>query len=319
MPTYTEDQLTREAQLLLNELAAIIDAAMDEGAGIRALGVTSESDYAQGRHPDYLYDMSQFAVWRDIKTVEVYVREARAEADLSSSLFQLTRIVERVFSPAVIAELEFEKHNSPEWSEVAIPGPFETGAGDVPLGFFYNGILPTLVTLGQARMKMDRGERMTLAEIALLLDVPEQTVITNAHRKKFATVEDGNRRYAEPTDALPWMVKHGYMPTDAGAVRPATPKSDVPQTDLVFVPVAKDGSWFSPQAQRAGRYVIGAKGAEISTDDYFAALAQLSQMDIPRWRRVNAEGNAGIVTGVRFDRVSRAELHQGLTDLLPSA
>ena len=319
MLTYTQDQLTREAKLLVNELAAIIDAVIDEHAGIRALGVAPESDYAQGRHPDYLYDMTRFAVWQDIKIVEVYVCEARAEVDVGFSLFQLTRVVERAFSPAVIAELEFEKHNSPEWSTATLPGPFEPEAGDVPLGFFYSGILASLVALGQARMKMDRGERMTLAEIALLIDVPEQTVITNAHRKKFATVEDGNRRYAEPTNVLPWMVKYGYVPTAAGERLTITPKSDLPQADLVFVPVAKDGSWFSPKTQRAGRYVIGAKGAEVSTDDYFTALAQLSQMDVPRWRRANAAGNAGIVTGVRFDRVSRAELQRGMADLLPNA
>ena len=146
----------------------------------------------------------------------------------------------------------------------------------------------------------------------------EATVITNAHRKNFPTVEDENRRFAEPGDVLPWMLKQGYVPTKGlpgdgeSTVRQG---ADVPNDvhDLVFVPVARDGSWFGPECRVAGRFTVGAKGEEEKYTDYFAALDALVRMPTPRWRRRNANGTPGIVSGVRFDRMRRTDLERALS------
>lgn len=68
-----------------------------------------------------------------------------------------------------------------------------------------------------------------------------------------------------------------------------------------LVPVANDGSWFSPDLARSGGYTIGAKGEEFVVHDYADALAQLRLMQKARWRRPNPNGNWGIVTGVRWE------------------
>lgn len=68
-----------------------------------------------------------------------------------------------------------------------------------------------------------------------------------------------------------------------------------------LVPVARDGSWFSPDLRRPrGGYTIGAKGEEFVVATYAEALAKLRLMDVPRWRRPNANGNWGIVTAIEW-------------------
>ena len=66
------------------------------------------------------------------------------------------------------------------------------------------------------------------------------------------------------------------------------------------VPVAKDGTWFGPHLMRAGQFTIGEKGEEVRVDSFTEAMERLRQMKSPRWRRPNASGNWGIVTGIKW-------------------
>ncbi|KHA53114.1 3'-5' exonuclease [Sulfitobacter geojensis] len=69
---------------------------------------------------------------------------------------------------------------------------------------------------------------------------------------------------------------------------------------MIFVPVAADGSAFGPELARNGRYTVGPKGGEVKFDDFGEALKALRNMDVPRWRRPNAVGNWGIVSGLKW-------------------
>lgn len=311
--SYTNDQLTRETQLLVTELALLADFVIGDDAGIRALGLTTESDFAQSRHPDDLGEIAGMALFKHVARVERYVRDQEWASEIPMDVSALQLAAERTFSPAVLHgyEMEREAHGDIEVAEA-----HEAGAGDVPFGYFHRGILADLVARAAARLKVDQGERLTMADIALLLDVREPTVITNAHRKNFPTVEDENRRFAEPADALPWMLKQGYIPTKGlSEASPAAQESDlaVDIDDVVFVPVARDGSWFGPGCRVSGRYTIGAKGSEEKHTDYFTALEALLRMPTPRWRRPNVNGIPGIVTGIRFDRMRRADIKRALS------
>lgn len=311
--TYTNDQLTREAQLLVTEIALLADFVIGEDAGIRALGLDAESDFAQSRHPDDLGAIADMALFQYVSRVERYVRDQEWSREIPTDVSALQLAVERTFSPSVLHGYETEREAH---GEMEVLDAHEMGAGDVPLGYFHRGILADLLARAAARLKVDRGERLTMADIALLLDVREPTVITNAHRKNFPTVEDENRRYAEPADALPWMLKQGYVPTTGlpGASASALhSEAAVDADDLIFVPVARDGSWFGPDCRVSGRFTIGAKGAEEKHTDYFTALEALVRMPTPRWRRPNANGIPGIVTGLRFDRMRRADLKRVLS------
>ncbi|TXN17285.1 hypothetical protein FV219_00500 [Methylobacterium sp. WL122] len=77
------------------------------------------------------------------------------------------------------------------------------------------------------------------------------------------------------------------------------------------MPVAKDGSWFEPETCRTQRgYTVGAKGAEIHISDYQEALERLARMPIPRWRRPNAAGGWGLVTGTTWQRREIRDLNR---------
>ena len=78
--------------------------------------------------------------------------------------------------------------------------------------------------------------------------------------------------------------------------------------DVVFVPVAADGSSFHPGLARSGKFVIGAKGEEVPHATFEDALGALQRMATPRWRRPNDAGNWGIVSGRDWKRVERRQL-----------
>ena len=78
--------------------------------------------------------------------------------------------------------------------------------------------------------------------------------------------------------------------------------------EVVFVPVAADGSHFHPGLARGGKFMIGAKGEEVSYPSFNEALSALQKMATPRWRRPNEAGNWGIVSGRDWKRIERRQL-----------
>lgn len=74
---------------------------------------------------------------------------------------------------------------------------------------------------------------------------------------------------------------------------------------MIFVPVSRDGSMFTPDLMRNGAFRIGEKGEEQDIESYEEALAALNSMPIPRWRRPNEKGIWGIVSGVAWQRVEK--------------
>lgn len=88
---------------------------------------------------------------------------------------------------------------------------------------------------------------------------------------------------------------------------PRAPSPDF-SNEVVFVPVAADGSIFHAGLQRNGKFTIGAKGEEVQHATFDAALAALQQMATPRWRRPNEVGNWGIVSGREWKRIERRQL-----------
>lgn len=79
----------------------------------------------------------------------------------------------------------------------------------------------------------------------------------------------------------------------------------IPSDRMIFVPVARDGSMFTPDLQRNGAYRIGAKGNEEDIPDFASALVRLNTMPVPRWRRPNEKGLWGIVSGVSWQRIEK--------------
>ena len=73
--------------------------------------------------------------------------------------------------------------------------------------------------------------------------------------------------------------------------------------------VEKGYARYAGEADGTEGYIIGGKGDERPVKDFDEALAALSKMETPRWRRPNNESQIwGIVTGQTWKRVRRADL-----------
>lgn len=66
------------------------------------------------------------------------------------------------------------------------------------------------------------------------------------------------------------------------------------------VPIAADGSVFSPRLARKSGLWVGEKGCEKRFERFDEALAYLRGMTVARWRRPNAAGAWGIVQAVAW-------------------
>lgn len=177
----------------------------------------------------------------------------------------------------------------------------------------------------RARMKLDLGGSLTIADVALLSGVSIKRVQNAIYAKTDEAPILDKAGQASPDSCEVWLSSRDYMPSiwkqvsqlyplDA-AWGESIPFEDAEQekiiSDFIFVPVATDGTMFTPDLRRtrAMHFVIGAKGNERTIGNYEEALAELYKMDVPRWRRPNPQsGNLGIVTGQTWKRVRKSEL-----------
>lgn len=174
----------------------------------------------------------------------------------------------------------------------------------------------TTVAAAEARIHLDTGLNVTPEQLAALAGVSLKSI------KNLLALKDGTSDFKVDANgeisrsaALHWLngrpsFRSSLWQTDE-AVREFEPQSEPALGEVVFVPVAKDGSWFDPVTCRNQRgYTIGPKGAEIPIEDYDEALARLARMPTPYWRRPNSAGNWGIVAGTSWQRREVAEIEQ---------
>ena len=303
--TYSPDRLDREVRLAITHFALLTEWTIGEDAGLRMLDLPEDSHFPETRHPDELPPVTEYEIGRRVSTLESYVHSQQWASTVAADIQRLRFMIEGVFPPSVVAEYEAEKADG-EWEHV--PGPFEDGAGDVPLGYFHGGLMSQLADLATARLKVDQDEPLTMGEIALLTGKRDATVTTTAYRRVFPTYEHDGKRYAAAAYVLPWLIQNGYLPTqgkdEPGAAAPAAKREE----QYLFVPVARDGSIFDPSWASGGRFTIGQKGNETRFDSYMDALEALQRMPMPRWRRPGPKGIPGIVAGVRFERLARSRV-----------
>lgn len=188
----------------------------------------------------------------------------------------------------------------------------------------------------RARLALDQAQPITLHALALLSGVTPKRIQNAIYAKTDEAPLVGKNSLIAPEACEPWLNArdfHWSIWKQVGALVPLAAEwgKEVPfeagdesghVEDFVFVPVANDGSYFHPGLlrdgdvrERAGTvgYSIGGKGDERVVRDFDEALAELSKMETPRWRRPNNESHIwGIVTGQTWKRVRRSEL-EGLS------
>jgi len=160
-----------------------------------------------------------------------------------------------------------------------------------------------------ARWKVDNGDPLDAGELAILSGRALQTI---KNKLSGQTKEiKGSQKRIEAHEARAWLSAQKDYYGSLWQIQDDTDiviEADQGMGDVVFVPIAKDGSTFNPGLQRDGKYLIDAEGAEREFDDFTSALTALQQMHFPQWRRPTPEGKWTRVRGVEWRRVSVQEL-----------
>lgn len=167
-----------------------------------------------------------------------------------------------------------------------------------------------IADLACSRLAIDFGEgEVDLRSLAVLGGVSEGRV-RNLLSEADGPLERGPDGGIKALSAASWLQKKkGYLASVWQEEEPdfeeAAKTADIVPEKMIFVPVARDGSTFTPDLQRNGSYRIGAKGAEENHEDFSVALSRLNAMAVPRWRRPNDNGIWGIVSGVAWQRIEK--------------
>lgn len=171
----------------------------------------------------------------------------------------------------------------------------------------------------RARQKLDHPEwpvGLTADELAALAGVSRKSVLNLLAPKgggTFDTREDGSiavesaRRWLHQRPSFQPSVWH--LQEDLVLRRPD--EEDFIDGTPVWVPVTKDGTWFSPEhAMPDGCFYVSCakyKGEE-TIDDYWQALAFLSRAASPRWRCPDEVGRWYLKPAAHWDRKTRQEI-----------
>lgn len=185
-----------------------------------------------------------------------------------------------------------------------------------------DGRIEQIINLALSRHTMDSG--MSLASLTSEDDVVEGEVdlrslstfggVGEAHIRNILSQGDSclvkTGQAVTASSAAQWLKgRKDFCPSiwQNQKLEPLAPNPDF-EGEVIFVPVAADGTYFQPGLARNGRFSVGAVGKEARYNSFNDALAALHKMAIPRWRRPNSEGNWGLVAGVEWKRVERAKL-----------
>lgn len=181
--------------------------------------------------------------------------------------------------------------------------------------------LDRTVLAAEARLNLDFDRDVTVEQLAALSKMTAKSIRNLLTPKSGDTDLQLNERGGIPAvDALRWLGKRSDFRTSIWWI-PVEDAAEIVMPDekrlgdVVFVPYAKDGSWFHPSRCRNSRgYTIGPKGSERPVSDYFEALEALARSPTPHWRRPNSAGNWGIVAGVNWQRKELSEIKKCLEE-----
>jgi hypothetical protein len=171
----------------------------------------------------------------------------------------------------------------------------------------FEPLLPTML-MARARWNLDNGVGVDPDGLALLGGV-KLSRIRNMMSGNAPELPKDIMGLLSNEAARAWLEKRDcYLPTLVKEEEEAEQDIEAKGLDPIFVPVARDGSIFTPDLKRNGGYQIGEKGEEERCETYEQALARLQSMAIARWRRPNENDNWGIVSAIEWRRIDRNSL-----------
>jgi hypothetical protein len=169
-------------------------------------------------------------------------------------------------------------------------------------------LLP-IIAMARARWNLDNGFGVSPEGLALLGGV-KITRIRNMMSGSSPELPKDATGLLSNEAARAWLEgRDCFLPTLTEPLERSRGVLTEETVDPIFLPVARDGSMFTPDAKnKEGRYQIGEKGNERKYKSFNEALAALQSMPVAKWRRPNSQGNWGIVSAVEWRRVDRNSL-----------
>jgi hypothetical protein len=175
-----------------------------------------------------------------------------------------------------------------------------------------------IITAAQARRKLDEHESVTPEELAALARVSRKSIMNLAAPGKGGVVlHKGSDDQITSESAMRWLLSRPdfrrsiWQQQKNIHIALSLPKQATPSTvEPLFVPVAADGSWFSPAERRQpdGHYQVGNGDDEKQFDDYWTALDFLARAASPRWRYADTTGRWRIKMATGWERKAREEV-----------
>lgn len=165
----------------------------------------------------------------------------------------------------------------------------------------------------QGRYALDEGTGLLPDQLAALVRLGQKSM-RNALAPSSGSGLEMKEGKITAASALTWLNARGDFKSSVWRQASAgwsAAKTELPLAgEILWVPFASDNTDFDPaKCRRAGKYVVGPKGAEITLTDYRDALDALARMKpAAYWRRPNSAGNWGVVTAVGFRPRSAEEL-----------
>lgn len=183
-----------------------------------------------------------------------------------------------------------------------------------------------IITAAQARRKLDdhesltpdQRESVTPDELAALARVSRKSIMNLAAPGKGGVLQKGSGDQITRESAMRWLLSRPDFRRSIWQQQknirflsqwlPMQAASSI--VEPLFVPVAGDGSWFSPAERRQpdGHYQVGNGDDEKEFDDYWTALDFLARAASPRWRYADTTGRWRIKMATGWERKAREEV-----------
>jgi hypothetical protein len=181
-----------------------------------------------------------------------------------------------------------------------------------------------IIIAAQAREKLDQNESVTPDELAALARVSRKSIMNLAAPGKGGVVlQKSLDDQITSESAMRWLLSRPdfrrsiwQQQKNLRISSRYLPKQAAPSiVEPLFVPVAGDGSWFSPaeRHQPDGHYQVGNGDDEKQFDDYWTALDFLARAASPRWRYADTTGRWRIKMATGWERKAREEVEELLS------
>jgi hypothetical protein len=186
-----------------------------------------------------------------------------------------------------------------------------------------------IIIAAQAREKLDQNESVTPDELAALARVSRKSIMNLAAPGKGGVVlQKSSDDQITSESAMRWLLSRPdfrrsiwQQQKNLRISSRYLPKQAAPSiVEPLFIPVAGDGSWFSPaeRHQPDGHYQVGNGDDEKQFDDYWVALDFLARAASPRWRYADTTGRWRIRMATGWERKARREVEKLLAEQMES-